>query len=307
MRGYKAMGVTSPGSVKAKLMELSREIKLEPNVGGETKRVVWNGQDKLKDCSSGKTKRGLLGRLIDTVLRRQNDDACPLPGGGGGGGPNGPGTGPAITFKPGPPGPTCTTNCGKLCTGAFCNPTPTTNPPDFFPPTTTDKPPDTTDPPDTTKPPNNDPTPTVPAGFPQPNQPDDFRVDCFTSLCGLTEKAQLDVCDDVAKKMLDDSVEFGTGDGQLYSMCKDTTNSKGETVGCLLNFVLEDDPEGAECVWKASEAAQWYSNLRSTCSTCGAAIDTVSFCTLQLVGIGTCKDLTARGVEEGVVLREIAR
>lgn len=60
-------------------------------------------------------------------------------------------------FKPGPPSPLCTENCGRLCSGFYCSPTPIGTPPDFTPPspggpggTPTDLP---TLPPDPTTPP----------------------------------------------------------------------------------------------------------------------------------------------------------
>uniref|UniRef100_L2GC33 chitinase n=1 Tax=Colletotrichum fructicola (strain Nara gc5) TaxID=1213859 RepID=L2GC33_COLFN len=65
--------------------------------------------------------------------------ACPipnLPGGGNNPAPQGPG----VTYKPGPPAPLCTANCGHLCSGYYCSPNPTGTPPDFAPPWETSRP-----------------------------------------------------------------------------------------------------------------------------------------------------------------------
>jgi hypothetical protein len=39
-----------------------------------------------------------------------------------------------VTYKPGSPSPTCTGNCGSICAGFYCLPTPTGTPPDFWDP-----------------------------------------------------------------------------------------------------------------------------------------------------------------------------
>ena len=52
---------------------------------------------------------------------RRRDGSCSLPG-----------SGDAITYKPGPPSPTpCTNNCGTLCVGFYCDPYPRGTPPEF--------------------------------------------------------------------------------------------------------------------------------------------------------------------------------
>jgi hypothetical protein len=94
--------------------------------------VVWNEQSRTDEnpqldyppsdddpCfsdggSSNDRKRNLYSR-----------QSCELPGGG----PNP--RGPVVSYKPGPPALLCTANCGKLCNGFFCVPTPTGTPPDF--------------------------------------------------------------------------------------------------------------------------------------------------------------------------------
>jgi hypothetical protein len=71
--------------------------------------------------SSNDRKRSLYGR-----------QSCESPGVPGEG-PNP--QGPLVSYKPGPPAPLCTANCGKLCNGFYCVPTPTGTPPDFESPT----------------------------------------------------------------------------------------------------------------------------------------------------------------------------
>lgn len=96
--------------------------------------VVWNEQERpdadeyIKPCSpgqggnSGGGKRDLYGR-----------QSCEVSPGVPGGGPNP--RGPVVSYKPGPPAPLCTANCGKLCNGFYCVPSPTGTPPDFESPT----------------------------------------------------------------------------------------------------------------------------------------------------------------------------
>jgi len=63
-----------------------------------------------------------------SVVQRQEQgqnaklDTCPAPGG------------TTITYSPGAPSPTCSGNCGTICTGYFCNPTPTGEVPGFHDP-----------------------------------------------------------------------------------------------------------------------------------------------------------------------------
>ena len=54
-----------------------------------------------------------------------------------------------VTLASGTPSPVCKSNCGKLCTGFYCNPQPTGTPPGFFPvphPSTTGLPSNPSDP-----------------------------------------------------------------------------------------------------------------------------------------------------------------
>ncbi|GAW18338.1 hypothetical protein ANO14919_078130 [Xylariales sp. No.14919] len=90
-------------------------------------RIIWNGLIGTQFC--GTTVNGIQGRQFD------EGGSCPLPGGGGS--PNNDPQGPPVDFQTGEPGPLCTTNCGKLCEGYYCDPTPTGKPPDFTSPTIT--------------------------------------------------------------------------------------------------------------------------------------------------------------------------
>jgi hypothetical protein len=85
--------------------------------------IIWNALTGSVACTP--IKRDLEGRQFG------EDDSCPLPGGGGGpDGPQGP-QAPRVEFRSGTPGPRCTANCGKLCSGFYCVPDPTGTPPDF--------------------------------------------------------------------------------------------------------------------------------------------------------------------------------
>ncbi|POS77062.1 oviduct-specific glycoprotein [Diaporthe helianthi] len=75
--------------------------------------IIWNGQNQCDPPGLG--------------ARQEDGGACPLPGNGGNGLPSV----PAVTYRPGPAGPLCTADCGELCSGYYCVPTPTGTPPDF--------------------------------------------------------------------------------------------------------------------------------------------------------------------------------
>lgn len=118
----------------------SRPLTFKDGYHDQNVNIIWNGQLKCDDP---------VPQAPGTLGARQDEDggggACPLPGNGGN---NGLPSVPAVTYQPGPPGPLCTANCGKLCSGFYCVPTPTGTPPDFtqgpsltnlptLPPTTT--------------------------------------------------------------------------------------------------------------------------------------------------------------------------
>ncbi|KAI0418380.1 peptidase S8/S53 domain-containing protein [Xylaria grammica] len=119
-------GGRDPVSIRETIQTLARRLELKNNAPWET-RIIWNGLIGTQFC--GTTVNGIQGRQFD------EGGSCPLPGGGGS--PNNDPQGPPVDFQTGEPGPLCTTNCGKLCEGYYCDPTPTGKPPDFTSPTIT--------------------------------------------------------------------------------------------------------------------------------------------------------------------------
>ena len=96
-------------------------------------------QLKITSAGPGGTSgSGTIGK------RQAGAGACPVvvqpPAGGspGSGSGSGSGSGPAfpsfIPFATGAPSPTCTLECGTLCTGYFCRPNPTGTPADQWDP-----------------------------------------------------------------------------------------------------------------------------------------------------------------------------
>jgi hypothetical protein len=87
--------------------------------------VIYRGKlDGDFSCSAA-AKRDVFGRKAE----------CEWSGGG-----SPAALGPPVRYRPGEPAPICKDNCGKLCTGYFCNPSPAGTNPDFNPPTTTQPP-----------------------------------------------------------------------------------------------------------------------------------------------------------------------
>lgn len=150
------LGGRDPVSIRETIQTLARRLQLKNNAQWET-RIIWNGLIGTQFC--GPSVNGIQGRQFDDA------GSCPLPGGGGGG--NNDPHGPPVDFQSGEPGPLCTTNCGKLCEGYYCDPTPTGKPPDFTSPTRTptvtskSTVTETSSPPTTTKPPTTTPSPTT--------------------------------------------------------------------------------------------------------------------------------------------------
>ena len=118
---------TDPASIAGRIKRNSREIEWSE----DAVLVVWNEQERPDAVSEDQSSDGdpcspgNSGRKRDLYGRQ----SCELPGGG----PNP--RGPVVSYKPGPPAPLCTANCGKLCDGFYCVPTPTGTPPDFASPT----------------------------------------------------------------------------------------------------------------------------------------------------------------------------
>ncbi|KAL5341917.1 hypothetical protein BJX70DRAFT_395285 [Aspergillus crustosus] len=116
------------------IVEMQRSLGPSQN---QPFRSVWSGQLKDKNClldgfgityKSSTTKE--FSPCEDLAVRVKRADACPLnpPGSPVGDLP------PPITWSEGDPSPTCTSNCGKLCEGYYCNPVPTGDPPSFTDP-----------------------------------------------------------------------------------------------------------------------------------------------------------------------------
>ncbi|KAI9159157.1 Glucan 1,3-beta-glucosidase [Paramyrothecium foliicola] len=113
--------------VKDVIERLSRKLTIQvPNVESDdlAPPVVWNGQ------------------ILDVNCFLQSAKGCPewlSPGsgsgdgsGGSGNGDNGNGPDGQFTYHSGAPDPTCKgIDCGKLCKGYYCEPTPSGFPPDF--------------------------------------------------------------------------------------------------------------------------------------------------------------------------------
>ncbi|KAI9166458.1 Glucan 1,3-beta-glucosidase [Paramyrothecium foliicola] len=117
-----------PSQVKALVRHLARNVQFSQAGNGSPRpETVWNGEGRPpkydeSDCSD-LSKRGLHVR-----------QSCELPGGNGP-----PARGPPVTYRPGEPGPLCMRDCGRLCSGYYCSPSPSGTPPDFaFPRPTPD-------------------------------------------------------------------------------------------------------------------------------------------------------------------------
>jgi chitinase len=162
-----------PGPVKAMVRRMRRRVLVHPPPGSphwqsaeDPVPVVWNGQrsDMVEclfqgvgsaDCPEVWKDQPRLDDLLcpnpAAGIKRKRQAgaggvACELnpPGGGspGGGGDGGDGggqdqLGPSKTFTylRGTPSPTCTSGCGTLCTGYWCRPDQTGQPPHFTEPT----------------------------------------------------------------------------------------------------------------------------------------------------------------------------
>ncbi|KFY05268.1 hypothetical protein O988_00131 [Pseudogymnoascus sp. VKM F-3808] len=147
-----------PKAVKAMIVALQRPIvrsqPARPKGLGRTVPLVWNGMIKNVNClvpndddpendcpnlpdditeyvpptycdNSAVAARGLKGSNSTIFDRQDGGGACVLPPDGGGGVTIGVTTGPTV-------GPTCASSCGGvLCTGYWCSPQPTGDPPGF--------------------------------------------------------------------------------------------------------------------------------------------------------------------------------
>ncbi|KAM0631198.1 hypothetical protein ACHAPW_005869 [Verticillium nonalfalfae] len=116
-----------PAQLKQQLKSLARAISYQGVTNADKPVVVYNGQRKDQSCLPNSN----AGVVSERRLSIRQVESCPLPGQPGN--PEGVPV-PSLTYKPGPPGPLCTANCGRLCEGFFCVPQPTGTPPEFTPP-----------------------------------------------------------------------------------------------------------------------------------------------------------------------------
>ncbi|KAK7994851.1 hypothetical protein PG990_013624 [Apiospora arundinis] len=127
------------------------------------------------------------------------------------------------------------------------------------------------------------------SGFPAPSAVPSNAVKC-NEPCPL-KPGIMEACDIAAQEFVKNpNRNYGTGDSKIpSSVCVDgTDNSNGQAAGCRIGF-YEQDSVGSQCLWKGSEAALWYSNIRSQCATCGYAYDTYSECEMMIIFEAKCK------------------
>ena len=109
---------------------------MDPSLGPvELKQLILGNMRSVMYAAGGPAiQKTIFSGYLPTICQNKilfgrqsgGGDSCPAPGNPG----SGP-YGPSVTYKPGPPGPLCTENCGKLCSGWYCNPAPSGTPPDF--------------------------------------------------------------------------------------------------------------------------------------------------------------------------------
>ncbi|ETS74683.1 hypothetical protein PFICI_13167 [Pestalotiopsis fici W106-1] len=150
-----------PANVKKLLRFMQRPIKAQtiqvPDGTRSRVPTIWSGRvpdgdclvnPKLKGCPIFTDKiadlapfgAGDCGPGGSGIKRRQDGQGwtCVIGGGdGGNGGGNNGGSNPnglTISYKPGPVSPTCNAGCGTRCSGYYCDPTPTGEPPGYYDP-----------------------------------------------------------------------------------------------------------------------------------------------------------------------------
>lgn len=126
---------------------LQRKLYINYVEGNNPYSFIWNGQIQGESC----LKNGLIADANGNYLcpeelrdcsvledqRKRQSCMLPSPGNSGGGGSSGGDGGlrpSPITWQPGTPSPTCSSNCGSLCSGYYCKQNPTGNPPDYSDP-----------------------------------------------------------------------------------------------------------------------------------------------------------------------------
>lgn len=130
-----------PRTVKALITHFHRRLiiindpRIPPGPQGlqDIKPIIWNAQVFDKSCLLDRPFPG--GDVCGDPLPLDLGTLSPAGGepvqgnGDGSGYPSGHGPaggqiGPTITYRSGIPSPTCTTKCGTLCTGYYCQPNP---------------------------------------------------------------------------------------------------------------------------------------------------------------------------------------
>ncbi|EGO56249.1 hypothetical protein NEUTE1DRAFT_146972 [Neurospora tetrasperma FGSC 2508] len=111
---------------------------------GNHRRIIWNGNVGVENCLVG-YRSGFKSDEAKAVCEVVNE-GLPEPGNTDNWTPDtryidnnfplrsGSSNGGAVTWHSGAVSPTCTANCGTLCTGYYCVPQPTGSPPDFSDP-----------------------------------------------------------------------------------------------------------------------------------------------------------------------------
>lgn len=134
--------------MKALISHFQRRLVIEdpsiiPSIDGlnDRKPVIWNGQGFDKSCLLDRpfANDAICGDVLPDDLNTLSPSGDESIAGNGDGSdyPDGQDDGPlgtTITYQAGTPSPTCTTNCGTLCTGYYCTPNHTENPSDFTDP-----------------------------------------------------------------------------------------------------------------------------------------------------------------------------
>ncbi|KAK0673186.1 pectate lyase superfamily protein-domain-containing protein [Cercophora samala] len=150
----------NPRILKALIKQLSRPLPMGKKNDAKPKipdakidtlvKTAWNGQvfdigHCLLDTTEAKGSSGNkeLDKICGTIedIKKADSDRALLPANGGGQTGGGE-SGIPIEHKPGPAGPLCDRaglrkragQCGKLCTGFYCTPTPVGFPPDYHDP-----------------------------------------------------------------------------------------------------------------------------------------------------------------------------
>lgn len=141
--------MADPAGVKAMIQALHGRITVSPFNGNAAllEPIIWNGQDDLVNCltNPGDDENcpnlpaditSYTGQTTGSchsgaaIAGRDDTGVCPASPNGGGGG------GTTVTVSSGPTAsPTCASECGGvLCTGYWCTPSPTGDPPGYLDP-----------------------------------------------------------------------------------------------------------------------------------------------------------------------------